>query len=161
LWCAGAPAASALVTTMKDRILQTIREEGPLPFERFMELALYEPEGGFFAGDVLRSQKAGDFLTSPAVSTLVGEPLARSAAEEEQRRGAPSRLVEGAGGPGSLVRPLPAADPLEAWRVGVAPRGRAALAVIVGEGRVVATVAEVGERWRGVVLGNELMDNLP
>lgn len=146
---------------MKDRILQTIREEGPLPFERFMELALYDPEGGFFAGDVLRSQKAGDFLTSPEVSSLFGETLARYVAEEEQRIGAPFRLVEVAGGSGSLLRPLLAAHSVEAWAVEVAPPARAALAEIVGEGRVVATVAEVGERWRGVVLANELMDNLP
>ena len=146
---------------MKDRILQIVQQEGPLPFERFMELALYHPEGGFFSGQVLRSQKAGDFLTSPEVSSLFGETLARFVADEEERIGAPFRLVEVAGGSGSLLRALLSVHPVEAWAVEVAPPARAALAEVVGEERVVESIDELGEELRGVVLANELIDNLP
>lgn len=149
------------VRAMKERILGIVRREGPLPFERFMELALYDPEGGFFSGEVLRSVKAGDFLTSPEVSSLFGETLARFVAEEERRIGQPFQLVEVAGGSGSLLRPLLAAHPVESWAVEVAPPARAALAEIVGEDRVVASIDAIGGAWRGVVIANELIDNLP
>ncbi|HDL49950.1 MAG TPA: class I SAM-dependent methyltransferase, partial [Actinobacteria bacterium] len=62
---------------MKDRLIEQIRQEGPIPFEEFQQIALYDPEGGFFASGKLRSVKEGDFLTSPEVSSLFGETLAK------------------------------------------------------------------------------------
>lgn len=146
---------------MKHQIRALIESEGPLPFERFMEVALYDPAGGFFAGHELRSQKSGDFLTSPEVSTLFGETLAEFVAEERRRIGEPFRLLEVAGGSGSLLRALLAAFPVEAWAVEVSPSARAALARVVGEDRVVASFDELESPWRGVVVANELVDNLP
>lgn len=146
---------------MKNHIRAVIGAEGPLPFERFMQIALYNGEGGFFAGEVLRSQKAGDFLTSPEVSGLFGETLAEFVAEERRRVGEPFRLVEVAGGSGSLLRPLLAEEPVEAWAVEVSPSARAALAEVVGSDRVVSALKELGCPWRGVLVANELIDNLP
>ena len=48
--------------TVKQRIIDEIAANGPMPFERFMEISLYDPHG-FFGGDTLPSNKAGDFLT--------------------------------------------------------------------------------------------------
>ena len=45
--------------SLKARIREQIRVNGPMPFERFMEIALYDPEGGFFGSGKLRSEKAG------------------------------------------------------------------------------------------------------
>lgn len=146
---------------MKHQIRSLIEAEGPLPFERFMEVALYDPAGGFFAGDELRSQKAGDFLTSPEVSVLFGETLAEFVAEERRRIGEPFRLLEVAGGSGSLLRALLAAFPVEAWAVEVSPSARAALGDVVGKQRVVASSEDLESPWRGVLLANELVDNLP
>ncbi|HZD21859.1 MAG TPA: hypothetical protein VE569_00410 [Acidimicrobiia bacterium] len=74
--------------TLKQRILTEIDSSGPVPFERFMEISLYDPDG-FFGGDVLRSEKAGDFLTSPEVSPLFGETLAGYVENVRDRIGEP------------------------------------------------------------------------
>lgn len=132
-----------------------------MPFEVFMAMALYDPEGGFFVGEELRSQKAGDFLTSPEVSPLFGETLAAFVASERRRIGDPFALVEVAAGSGSLLRPLLAVTPVDAWAVEVSPPARTALAEVLATDRVVATLAEVPSPIRGVILANELLDNLP
>ena len=137
-----------------------IAREEPIPFERFMELALYG-EGGFFASADLRSVKAGDFLTSPEVSPLFGRTVAEFVRREHERIGDPFCLVEVAGGSGSLIRPLLELHPVETWAVEVSPPAREALAEVVGPGRVVGSLDEVPGPLRGVVLANELVDNLP
>jgi SAM-dependent MidA family methyltransferase len=146
---------------VKAHLLEVIGADGPIPFERFMEIALYHPDGGFFSSDVLRSQKGGDFLTSPEVSPLFGETLARFVGDQRERLGEPFCAVEVAAGSGSLLRPLLAAEPAEAWAVEASPAARAALADVVGAERVLADIADVPYPLRGVVLANELLDNLP
>ncbi len=126
-----------------------------------MEIALYDPTAGFFTGSVLRSQKAGDFLTSPEVSSLFGTTLARFIEDERDRIGEPFSVVEVAGGSGSLLRALLAEVAVEAWAVEVSPASRSQLAEMLGTGRVVETLAAVPAPIRGVILANELVDNLP
>ena len=79
--------------TLKSRIVDMVNADGPMPFEQFMEISLYDEEG-FFGGNKLRSQKAGDFLTSPEVSRLFGEALAEYVRREHKRIGDPFELVE-------------------------------------------------------------------
>lgn len=131
-----------------------------MPFERFMELALYGL-GGFFAGATLRSQKSGDFLTSPEVSVLFGVTFARFVQSEHDRIGDPFFVIEVGAGSGSLLRPLLETDSLEAWAVEVSPPARQALAGFLGPDRVVASLDELPTSIRGVVIANELLDNLP
>lgn len=146
---------------MRDHILKVVSADGPIPFERFMEMALYDPRGGFFTGTQLRSQKAGDFLTSPEVSDLFGATMASMVAAERVRVGEPFRLVEVAAGSGSLLVPLLAVEPVEAWAIEISPPARAILADVVSEDRVVENLKEVPSPLRGVILANELVDNLP
>lgn len=146
---------------MRERIREEIRRQGPLPFERFMSMALYDSEGGFFMGPDLRSQKGGDFLTSPEVSPLFGETLAEFVRREQERVGGPFRLVEVAGGSGSLLRPLLEVHPVEAWSVEASPAARRALAGVVGPERVVASLGDLPVPFRGLIIANELLDNLP
>src|SRR3990172_333222 len=70
------------MTSLKEKLIVQIRAGGPIPFEEFMTAALYDPEGGFFTSKSLRSVKSGDFLTSPEVSPLFGETLARFVDQE-------------------------------------------------------------------------------
>lgn len=124
-----------------------------------MAEALYG-EGGFFVSEMLRSRRSGDFLTSPEVSPLFGETLAEFVRREKERVGEPFELVEVAAGSGSLLRALLAVEPVPSRVVEVSPAARTALIDLVGAGRVLATVEEVGS-MRGVVIANELIDNLP
>lgn len=139
---------------IKTRILDEIQAHGPMPFERFMAVALYDPEG-FFGGNRLRSQKAGDFLTSPEVSPLFGEMLAEYVRREHERIGDPFQLVEVGAGSGSLIRSLLAAYAVEARAVEASPAARNMLAGLV------PTSGSLPDSIRGVVLANELLDNLP
>lgn len=156
-----------LPTDLLGRILARIRTEGPLPFEDFQAESLYGA-GGFFTGDVLRSQKAGDFLTSPEVSPRFGATIARFVSAELSRMGT-GRVVEVAAGSGSLLAPMLAVldgpdgpiDDVEAWAVEVSPAARTRLGDVVGPGRVVGALSDLPTPLRGVVVANELLDNLP
>jgi SAM-dependent MidA family methyltransferase len=140
--------------SIKARLLDQIRSDGPMPFERFMEISLYE-EDGFFGGSTLRSEKGGDFLTSPEVSPLFGETLAVYVERERKRIGEPFSVVEVAAGSGSLLRPLLDAIDVPALAVEVSPAAREALSGVVD------VAADLPNSARGVIIANELMDNLP
>jgi SAM-dependent MidA family methyltransferase len=158
----GAPFSSRPIlckpVQMRDRIAQSIKADGPMPFERFMEIALYDPHGGYFGSGDLRSEKAGDFLTSPEVSSLFGETIAVFVERERKRIGEPFSVVEVGAGSGSLLEPLLGMTEVAAHAIDASPAARRSLKSRLPE-------VEVGEdlpkRMRGVVIANELLDNLP
>ena len=80
-----------------------------------MEIALYDPEHGYYAQAAQRSGKQGDFYTSVDVSSLFGATIAEQLAEmwDLLRRDGAERLdhVEAAAGNG---RPRPCRRP--SWR---------------------------------------------
>ena len=134
-----------------------------MPFEAFMDCVLYDPEEGYFAAGPLRSTQEGDFLTSPEVSPLFGATLARFVEAEAARLGLGCvTVVEAGAGSGSLLRALLDAVRVEVrpWAVEVSPAARAALCRVVPEATVVADLAAVG-CFAGVLVANELVDNLP
>ena len=51
-------------------------ENGPIPFRRFMELALYHPQGGYYCRESSRIGPDGDFYTSPHQSPWLGRMIA-------------------------------------------------------------------------------------
>ena len=146
---------------MKSRLLQEIALNGPMPFERFMTEALYG-KGGFFASSTLRSERGGDFLTSPEVSPEFGKTLGRWAASWHDRLGAPFSIVEVGAGSGSLLRSLvPEVPPdIEVVAVDASPAARQSLSAIENV-TVLEDSADLPDRIRGVVIANELVDNLP
>lgn len=163
---------------LADRLRSQIRADGPVPFEVFMAACLYDPDGGFFATGPLRSSKDGDFLTSPEVSPWFGRMLARFVVAEYERVGRPSfHVVEVGAGSGSLLRPMvetlastvPRAGgrgdagwrPYDFCAVEASPAARTSLAELVGPANVHASLDGLPERFDGVVIANELLDNLP
>ncbi|HEX9642716.1 MAG TPA: SAM-dependent methyltransferase [Acidimicrobiia bacterium] len=152
--------------SLAHRLRQHIVTSGPLPFEQFMAACLYDAEGGFFTAGPLRSEEAGDFLTSPEVSRWFGRIIARHVAAERERLGWPEgfAVAEVGAGSGSLLEGLRAAlgdDAPDLWAADVSPAARERLAAIVGSDRVVAGLEELPDEIVGVVIANELIDNLP
>ena len=103
---------------------ETIREEiarsGPIPFERFMDLALYGEAGFYMRPDGGSAGRRGDFITSPEVGPLFGAVLGRYLDAEWERIGRPDpfTVIDAGAGPGTLARSVLAARPacLDAMR---------------------------------------------
>ena len=148
---------------MLTRLLtEKIAALGAIPFDEFMDLVLYDPDDGYFATGTLRSSKSGDFLTSPEVSPLFGATLARFVTSELERTDG-DVIVEIGGGSGSLLRPLLDAIDREVrvWSVEASSAARSAIASGVPEACVVASLDDLPSGFDGVVLANEVADNIP
>ena len=140
-----------------------IEVSGPMPFDRFMEASLYGP-GGYFQSPVVRSQRDGDFLTSPEVSPAFGGTLAKAVSAERARVGEPFTVVEVGAGTGSLLQPLLAeleVPPSRVVVVEVSPGARGSLRARLPGVEVSESFEDVRYGVRGVVVANELLDNLP
>lgn len=68
---------------------QEITAFGPMPFRRFMEMALYHPQHGYYRSGRARVGKKGDFFTNVSVGPLYGRLLARQFAQMWRRMGEP------------------------------------------------------------------------
>lgn len=153
-----------------EAIVREIRLGGPIPFSRFMELALYDPARGYYTRSAASIGREGDFYTASDVGTLLGECVARQLVEMDRALGRPDPflLLEAGAGRGLLVRDaLDALAPLDpALRSRLAPvlvdrsptmREAAALAVPEAE---VAAACPASPR-DGCALAVELFDALP
>jgi SAM-dependent MidA family methyltransferase len=78
--------------SLRTIIEQEIRERGPMPFSRYMELYLYHPELGYYSRNVEQFGKAGDFYTSSDVHAVFGRLLARQFEEMWRALGSPERI---------------------------------------------------------------------
>lgn len=84
-------------------IIEKIRNEGPISFHDFMEMSLYHPQYGYYSTARSKIGKDGDFYTSPCVSSLFGEMVARQLEEMWYWLGKqPFSVVEYGGGTGLL-----------------------------------------------------------
>src|SRR6185369_4028568 len=84
---------------LEEIITAEIRKDGPIPFTRFMELALYCPVYGYYEAEGDKIGRRGDYYTSVSVGSLFGELLARQFVEWARTTG-----------------PFP--DTLEIWEAG-------------------------------------------
>jgi NADH dehydrogenase [ubiquinone] 1 alpha subcomplex assembly factor 7 len=184
------------VTGLASRLADRITRHGPLPFEAFVEAALYDESDGFYA-TTGGAGRRGDFLTSPEVGPLFGAVLARALDQwwTELGRPDPFVVVDAGAGPATLARTVLAAAPAcapalryvvversavqrarHADGLPLAPAEQAfATSVESGdedEGEVPPSPAGIGPlvvslpdlpalRFSGVVIANELLDNLP
>ncbi len=85
---------------LRHKIDQEIRERGPIPFSRYMELCLYDPELGYYSRNAEQFGKAGDFYTSSDVHAVFGRLLARQFEEMWQALGSPEQIELVELGPG-------------------------------------------------------------
>lgn len=64
---------------------QHMEKHGPMPFDRFMEAALYHPDWGYYESVKTVIGRKGDFQTSVSVGSLFGELLARTFLSWQER----------------------------------------------------------------------------
>ena len=141
-----------------------------MPFSAAMEVALYDPEVGFYATGG-RAGRRGDFLTSPEVGPLFGAVVAGALDGWWDAAGRPPRwtAVDAGAGPGTLSRAILAAEPrcLPALQLVLVERSAAQRelhADLLARWPEVVASAPALPRPDGspvVVLANELLDNLP
>lgn len=94
-----------------DVLHRRIAQNGPVGFDEFMAVALYHPHGGYYASDLARTGRRGDFFTSVSVGPVFGKLLAAQIAAMGEKLGFPQdfTLVEQGANDGRLL-----ADILEA-----------------------------------------------
>jgi SAM-dependent MidA family methyltransferase len=80
------------VNPLHQKIEQEIRERGPIPFSRYMEVCLYDPVYGYYSRNAEQFGKAGDFYTSSDVHSVFGRLLARQFDEMWRALGSPERI---------------------------------------------------------------------
>jgi SAM-dependent MidA family methyltransferase len=88
------------VNELRRLIEEEIRECGPIPFSRYMELCLYHPELGYYSRNAAQFGKAGDFYTSSDIHAVFGRLLARQFDQMWRALGSPDRIVIKELGPG-------------------------------------------------------------
>jgi SAM-dependent MidA family methyltransferase len=147
------------------RIRDEIRRAGPMPFARFMELALYDPDGGYYRSAEARPGRAGDFLTAPELHPIFGEMLARAIGQAWETLGRPDPFIvreHGAGGGALALAMLPSLPTAIRYApVEVDERRLATLRERLAVAGLVDRVAPSTEPVDGVVVANEVLDALP
>jgi SAM-dependent MidA family methyltransferase len=134
---------------------------GAISFEQFMGLALYG-EGGFYQ-DGGKAGRRGDFITSPEVGPLFATVVAQYLDNCWNELGCPESfdVVEVGAGPGTLARGIFDVQPkcLSAMKYVAIEISKSQRAM---HPDFVESAEEFPDRAiQGVVLANELLDNLP
>lgn len=74
--------ALAYSNSLRRRIVDEIESAGGwIGFDRYMQLALYEPAMGYYSGGAQKFGAAGDFVTAPEISAAFSQTLAAQAAQ--------------------------------------------------------------------------------
>jgi len=78
--------------SVREQIEQEIRQRGPMPFSRYMEICLYDPTAGYYSRNAEQFGKAGDFYTSSDVHAVFGRLLARQFDQMSQALDRPPKI---------------------------------------------------------------------
>jgi len=156
---------------LAERIRDEVRRHGPLPFARFMQLVLYDPDGGYYRGSTARPGRVGDFITGPELDPIFGATLSTGIIEIWERLGRPDPFTirELGAGVGTLALAILRAIEDEAFRAAVRyqvvevdpRRATAATDALAAAGLGDVIVPDDGRSMVGVVLANEVLDALP
>jgi SAM-dependent MidA family methyltransferase len=172
----GLPAPDPAARAHSARLEAQIRSQmeaagGRLPFDRFMDLALYAPGLGYYVAGSRKLGAEGDFVTAPELSPLFGACLARPCAQVLAELGGGDILELGAGSGAlavSLLEALAEVGSLPGRYLILEPspelqeRQREAVAGLdPALGARVQWLQELPRRLRGLVLANEVLDAMP
>ncbi len=148
---------------------------GWLPFDRFMELALYAPGLGYYANDLRKFglfpskdvASGSDFVTAPELTPLFGQTLAKQIAQALQHSQT-TEIWEFGAGSGALAKQLLSAleqlgQPVTRYTIvdlsgALRQRQQEALAAF---GNKVQWANALPDAMQGVAVGNEVLDAMP
>ncbi|MFK3616069.1 class I SAM-dependent methyltransferase [Coxiella burnetii] len=166
------PIANAHSEQLRLHIVREIAENGPLTFARYMQLALYAPGLGYYSAGSRKFGAAGDFVTAPEISSLFSQCVARQCQQILIDLNGGDILELGAGS-GRM-----AADILrELQHTGCLPHNYFILEISADlrdrqEKFIKNEIPELSHRvkwlnrlpsphFKGVILGNEVIDAMP
>lgn len=167
------PSADALAHSQRvaAHLSVLIREaDGWIPFSRFMDAALYAPGLGYYGAGAMKFGAAGDFVTAPELTPLFGRTLARAIAPVLAQTG--GGVLELGAGNGRLavdilgelatLDALPARYSILEVSADLRARQRETLERESPQhANRVQWLDTLPGHFRGVVLGNEVLDALP
>jgi len=129
------------MTPVGELLAREIRAAGPVPFRRFMEVALYHPQHGYYRRPRDPFGKQGDFFTAEQIQPVFGILVAARVRQLFRAMGQPAdfTVVELGAGRGEM------AEAFSEWRY---------VPIEIDSGALPAS-------FRGVVFCNEFFDALP
>jgi SAM-dependent MidA family methyltransferase len=89
--------------TLANFIRNEIAAHGPIPFSRFMELAMYAPGLGYYSAGKTKFGQDGDFVTAPELGPLFARCVARATLPSLRDIGAGAAVLELGGGSGAFA----------------------------------------------------------
>ena len=172
------PASPSKATTsvLQSHIETAVKNNGGwLPFDRFMELALYAPGLGYYANDLRKfglfpstdTVSGSDFVTAPELTPLFGQTLAKQIAQALQQSQTTEIWEFGAGSGALALQLLSALEQLGQTITrytildlsgSLRQRQQETLAAF---GDTVQWANELPDAIQGVVVGNEVLDAMP
>jgi len=169
------PSQSALEhsNALVNRIHEAIVDAGgEISFAEFMYFALYAPGAGYYSGGLEKFGRAGDFTTAPEISSLFSECVARQCAQVLAELGNADILEVGAGSGTMAANILLALDSCKQLpdryyilELSAELRQRQAETIKLHCPELFDRVQWLDalplSGFRGVVLGNELIDAMP
>jgi SAM-dependent MidA family methyltransferase len=170
------PALSAAQRAHSEALRELIRTAlqaagGWLPFERFMELALYAPGYGYYSAGGTKFGAAGDFVTAPEISDLFSHCVASQCAQV--LHGNRGDIIEFGAGTGRMacyvlqtlqeLGTLPERYCILEVSADLAARQRERVSQLAPELQErVCWLSELPrEPWSGIILANEVLDAFP
>ena len=162
------PPADALQASLalQSRIRQAIAaDDGWISFSRYMDLSLYTPGLGYYAGGAVKLGKDGDFTTAPEISALFGATLARFASD--LFGGAPLNILEFGAGTGKLAGDLLSAAAESGTKIASYQIVEVSSELRARQQRALANYPQVEwldappAAFTGLVVANEVLDAMP
>ena len=145
-------------------------EGGRIPFDRFMELALYNPDHGYYSRNISEIGATGDFSTGLTIGRTLARSIARWAkAEATALRLPATNIIELGGGSGKLatqiLQQFPPWQKVRYQILEISPRLRALQQTrtrskkVEWQTSIEAALAMVN--WEAILIANEFVDAFP
>lgn len=171
------PPATSSCAFIREIIDAELSKHGPISFPDYLNLALYDPQHGYYASNSNQVGRGGDFYTSVSVGPLFGQLLARRFIRwwNDQEKPAAWRILEMGAHDGKLaadlLQTIAALSP-QAWHaleyatVEPLPLLREAqqqrLSPLAAKLQLASDFQTLSENpLPGIAFGNEILDALP